>query len=333
VPDEPSVDARAAAAAASAPAVVAAEAAPWSIVTRGLPCADCGYNLRSLRVTARCPECGRAVAESIEQWRQRWRRVLSPRRRAALAAGAATFMLTALAAQGAVAYGFRPAWLAMLAVLAWVALSLVTAVRWDEAGTRWGGVALAARVVATVAVVLACLQPLRYGVLGHGARVTIVVAYTHLTVLATTLLLVHVARVANRLTWRRLSAQALCVALLTAAGVACELIDNPQYARSEIWLLGGAGEVHGLSAMSGELNLPRAARRLDPAIVVRRVPYVWLELPLAIATFWALALWVQLALAAAFAGRPPKLHDGGHADAAPPAGPAAPAAGHVPGDD
>ena len=303
-----------------------------SLVTRGLPCAECGYNLRSLRVDARCPECGRAVRESIEQWQQRWHRVLAPGRRAALAAGAAMFVLTAIAAEGVVEYTFRAAWLAMLAVLAWVALLLVTAVRWDDAGTRWGGVPLAARVVATAVVVLACLVPLRYGMLDHGAQLLIVVACTHLGALATALLLVHVARVANRLTWRRLSAQALCVAVLTAVGVACELLDE-SHAQSEIWLLGGVGEVCGLRLMSAELALTLAVRRLDPGIVVRRLQYVWLELPLAIATFWALALWVQVALAAAFAGRPPKLHDSGDAETAPPARPAAPVNGHVPHDD
>jgi hypothetical protein len=32
-----------------------------------LPCAGCGYNLRGLRLSHRCPECGALIAETIEQ--------------------------------------------------------------------------------------------------------------------------------------------------------------------------------------------------------------------------------------------------------------------------
>src|SRR4051812_40573537 len=45
-----------------------------------LPCTACRYNLRSLSIDGRCPECGRVVAQSvfdfISQDRGEWRRRL-----------------------------------------------------------------------------------------------------------------------------------------------------------------------------------------------------------------------------------------------------------------
>ena len=38
---------------------------PSSIIDRDLPCGRCGYNLRTLAATGKCPECGTAVARTI----------------------------------------------------------------------------------------------------------------------------------------------------------------------------------------------------------------------------------------------------------------------------
>ena len=56
--------------------------APDAHVTDDLPCLKCGYNLRSLPVTADCPECGTSVHESarlawLSQHEPKWLRKLS----------------------------------------------------------------------------------------------------------------------------------------------------------------------------------------------------------------------------------------------------------------
>lgn len=38
-------------------------------VSADLSCSSCGYNLRTLAVAGKCPECGRAVSETIRMWR------------------------------------------------------------------------------------------------------------------------------------------------------------------------------------------------------------------------------------------------------------------------
>ncbi len=46
---------------------------PHLEVDTDLPCFQCGYNLRALRVAASCPECGSAVKHSIASYRvERW---------------------------------------------------------------------------------------------------------------------------------------------------------------------------------------------------------------------------------------------------------------------
>jgi len=42
-------------------------------ISRNLHCGNCGYNLRTLAVTARCPECGEPVAWSLEETAFRFR--------------------------------------------------------------------------------------------------------------------------------------------------------------------------------------------------------------------------------------------------------------------
>ena len=114
-----------------------ARAAAGNVIARGLPCGSCGYNLRTLRLDARCPECGQGVADSVAQWQQRWRDVLAPRRRLLLQGGAIMFVLVGFAAQF-LTMRYRPAQQAalMMVVLAGIALTMVTAVRWDDAGGR-----------------------------------------------------------------------------------------------------------------------------------------------------------------------------------------------------
>lgn len=37
-------------------------------IARDMPCLTCGYNLRTLAVDARCPECGGTVADTLDAW-------------------------------------------------------------------------------------------------------------------------------------------------------------------------------------------------------------------------------------------------------------------------
>jgi hypothetical protein len=39
-----------------------------TVIDRDVPCRDCGYNLRSLSMGGRCPECGGEVGRSLENW-------------------------------------------------------------------------------------------------------------------------------------------------------------------------------------------------------------------------------------------------------------------------
>jgi hypothetical protein len=111
----------------------AAPAAPPAdaYVARDIPCAACGYNLRTLPVTATCPECG----ASIDRTLRRLRRPLVPadhRRKlargavllaAALPTGLATMLLNGLVLR-------RPAAPLLTALQVLVALALVLGAAW-----------------------------------------------------------------------------------------------------------------------------------------------------------------------------------------------------------
>jgi hypothetical protein len=49
-------------------------------ITEDLSCANCGYNLRTLAVSGRCPECGEPVARSFTPVGFRFRNPMTPRR-------------------------------------------------------------------------------------------------------------------------------------------------------------------------------------------------------------------------------------------------------------
>jgi hypothetical protein len=50
------------------------------VITDDFPCAKCGYNLRTLAVAGRCPECGEPVARSFSPVGFRFRNPMTPRR-------------------------------------------------------------------------------------------------------------------------------------------------------------------------------------------------------------------------------------------------------------
>lgn len=50
------------------------------VITGDLPCASCGYNLRTLAVSGRCPECGEPVATSFTSQGFRFRNPMTPSR-------------------------------------------------------------------------------------------------------------------------------------------------------------------------------------------------------------------------------------------------------------
>jgi hypothetical protein len=131
-------------------------------------------------------------------------------------------------------------------------------------------------------------------------------AYGHLAVLASGLLFVHISRVANRLSWPRISAQALCVALLLAVGVVCQFLRGGQMMRT--WLLVGVGEAGLVAQLTERLGLVKAVRALSVALVLDRLQDWWPLVPLGVATLWSILLMLQLALAATFRARPPEMH-------------------------
>ncbi|HYE20153.1 MAG TPA: hypothetical protein VEA69_17025, partial [Tepidisphaeraceae bacterium] len=45
---------------------------PLPAIDRDLACVGCGYNLRTMPVTGRCPECARAVADSVPRGVTPW---------------------------------------------------------------------------------------------------------------------------------------------------------------------------------------------------------------------------------------------------------------------
>jgi hypothetical protein len=40
-----------------------------SVIDEDIPCIQCGYDLRTLEITSKCPECGHEVASSVTAWR------------------------------------------------------------------------------------------------------------------------------------------------------------------------------------------------------------------------------------------------------------------------
>lgn len=50
------------------------------VIANDRPCANCGYNLRTLAVAGRCPECGESVANSFVPGGFRFRSPMTPRR-------------------------------------------------------------------------------------------------------------------------------------------------------------------------------------------------------------------------------------------------------------
>jgi hypothetical protein len=294
----------------SEPAVATPASPEAGGITLNLPCARCGYNLRGLRADARCPECGGEVAASVVAWRERWLNVLSPAGRRTLFGGAAILAFAAVLAQAVVLpHGFREIWIALLVFMSWLGLMMITAVRWDGARTPWAGVPLGARIVGTIAVILACLQPWPSRVLPYDVRMIGVVVYTHLAVLATMLAYVHLARIANRFQWRAITVQALVVIVLMAVGVALELTAYP-YARGRIWLVMGAGEWLGVRELGPAVVwcIVRSVQGSAPLLSRELVGYLP-RLPLMLSTFWAGLLMIQLAVAAILRARPPKTHD------------------------
>jgi len=71
-----------------------AEATPADAIAADVPCLACGYDLRGLDRTGRCPECGNAIDESLRLWREP---ALTAAAAGTLAAGVTLLELAALA--------------------------------------------------------------------------------------------------------------------------------------------------------------------------------------------------------------------------------------------
>jgi predicted Zn-ribbon and HTH transcriptional regulator len=65
---------------------------PAAAIDRNILCRDCGYNLRTLLAAARCPECGRPVADSLQNWLQE----IDPHKSRLLQSGATLVVFVAL---------------------------------------------------------------------------------------------------------------------------------------------------------------------------------------------------------------------------------------------
>jgi hypothetical protein len=280
-------------------------------ITLNIGCKDCGYNLRSLRLDARCPECNGAVAASIAAWQERWQIAISPGRRAALLAGALALLAAAVVVQTVNPYGeYGLAFMAGATTFCWMGLLLVTAVRWDSDTTRWATVPRAARLLATVSVVISWSLLIYERWVRHWVSAFDVIAClnVHLTVLATMLLYIHVARVAGKLGWTWISRQALVLTILLAVGAAFELLKGRNV------MLPGIGApfiVRELFMFWSNTSSPGSpfAARVEHLMHVIGINLV--HVPMLIATVAAAVFIAQLAIAAATRSRPPRVNDDG----------------------